>query len=159
MALNSKPTAAEDRDADPSARGETAAESFNDAYDDIPAAERSTAQVLEAFLGTEPGRDLSRLIDGAARTAGALIRNENALRGLITNFNTTMAAFASESGNLQRSIAELPPHARERQPRVRLAQRGVPAHARVRARDPPRRPRDAGHDRRRRSRGSPRRGR
>ena len=29
-------------------------ESFNDALDDIPAAERSTAQVLEALLGTEP---------------------------------------------------------------------------------------------------------
>jgi phospholipid/cholesterol/gamma-HCH transport system substrate-binding protein len=108
VALNSEPTAAEDRDADPSARGETAAESFNDAYDDIPDAERSTAQVLEAFLGTEPGRDLSRLIDGTARTTGALIRNENALRGLIGNFNTTMAAFAAESGNLRTSIRELP---------------------------------------------------
>jgi phospholipid/cholesterol/gamma-HCH transport system substrate-binding protein len=108
VALNSEPTAAEDEDADPSARGETAAKSFNDAYDDIPEAERSTAIVLDAFLGTEPGRDLSRLIDGTARTTGALIRNENALRGLITNFNTTMAAFAAESGNLRRSIRELP---------------------------------------------------
>ncbi len=108
IALNSEPTAAEDADADPSARGETAAESFNDAYDDIPAAERSTAQVLDAFLGVEPSRDLARLIDGTARTTGALIRDENALRGLITNFNATMAAFASESGNLSSSIRELP---------------------------------------------------
>jgi phospholipid/cholesterol/gamma-HCH transport system substrate-binding protein len=108
LALNSEPTAAEDRDSDPSARGQTAAESFNDAYDDIPEAERSTAIVLEAFLGTEPEQDLSRLIDGTARTTGALIRNENALRGLITNFNTTMAAFAAESGNLRTSIRELP---------------------------------------------------
>jgi phospholipid/cholesterol/gamma-HCH transport system substrate-binding protein len=107
-ALNSEPTAAEDDDADPSTRGETAAKSFNDAYDDIPEAERSTAIVLEAFLGTEPSEDLSRLIDGTARTTGALIRNETALRGLITNFNTTMAAFASESGNLRQSIRELP---------------------------------------------------
>ena len=107
-ALNSEPTAEEDADADPSTRGETAAKSFNDAYDDIPEAERSTAIVLDAFLGTEPAADLSRLIDGTARTTGALIRNENALRGLITNFNTTMAAFASESGNLRRSIRELP---------------------------------------------------
>ena len=133
--------------ADPSTRGETAAESFNDAYDDIPDAERSTAQVLEAFLGTEPDRDLSRLIDGTARTTGALIRNENALRGLITNFNTTMAAFAAESGNLRTLDPRAAAHARERQPRARLAQRGVPVHARVRARDHPRRPRDAGHDR------------
>jgi virulence factor Mce-like protein len=108
IALNSEPTAAEDADADPSARGETAAESFNDAYADIPAAERSTAQVLDAFLGVEPSRDLARLIDGTARTTGALIRDENALRGLITNFNATMAAFASESGNLSSSIRELP---------------------------------------------------
>jgi phospholipid/cholesterol/gamma-HCH transport system substrate-binding protein len=108
VALNSKPTPAENRDADPSARGQTAAESFNDAYDDIPAAERSTAEVLDAFLGTEPGRDVARLIDGTARTTGALIRDENALKNLITNFNTTMAAFASESTNLRTSIRELP---------------------------------------------------
>jgi len=109
VALNSKPSAADDRDADPSARGETAAESFNDAYDDIPAAERSTAQVFEAFLGTEPARDVSRLIDGLARTSAALTRHEEQLKDLITNFNTTMAAFASESGNLQASIRELGP--------------------------------------------------
>jgi phospholipid/cholesterol/gamma-HCH transport system substrate-binding protein len=108
VALNSEPTPAEDRAAHPSTRGETAAKSFNDAYDDIPEAERSTAIVLEAFLGVEPGEDLARLIDGTARTTGALIRNENALQGLISNFNTTMAAFASESGNLSRSIQELP---------------------------------------------------
>ena len=108
VALNSEPSAAQDRDADPLARGETAAESFNDAYDDIPEAERSTAQVFEAFLGTEPSRDLARLIDGTARTTAALARNENALQGLITNLNTTLAAFASEAGNLRSSIAELP---------------------------------------------------
>jgi phospholipid/cholesterol/gamma-HCH transport system substrate-binding protein len=109
VALNSEPSAADDRQAHPSARGETAAESFNDAYDDIPAAERSTAQVFEAFLGTEPARDVSRLIDGLARTSAALTRYETQLKDLITNFNTTMAAFASESGNLQASIRELGP--------------------------------------------------
>jgi virulence factor Mce-like protein len=109
VALNSKPSAADDRDADRSARGETAAQSFNDAYDDIPAAERSTAQVFEAFLGVEPARDVSRLIDGLARTSAALTRHEEQLKDLITNFNTTTAAFASESGNLQASIRELGP--------------------------------------------------
>jgi virulence factor Mce-like protein len=109
VALTSEPTAAEDEAADPLARGQTATESFNDAYDDIPAAERSTAQVFEALLGSEPARDVARLIDGTARTTGALIRNENALQSLITNFNVTMAAFASESGNLRASIRELAP--------------------------------------------------
>jgi virulence factor Mce-like protein len=89
--------------------GKTAAQSFNDAYDDIPPAERSTAQVLEALLGTEPGRDVSRLIRGTALTAEALDRNESQLQGLITNLNTTMAAFASESGNLSASVRELAP--------------------------------------------------
>src|SRR5690349_72549 len=108
-ALNQKPSAADDRDADKSARGETGAESFNDAYVDIPAAERSTALVFEAFLGQEPGKDLSRLIDGTARTTGALIRHEEQLKDLITNFNRTTAAFASESGNLSATIRLLAP--------------------------------------------------
>jgi phospholipid/cholesterol/gamma-HCH transport system substrate-binding protein len=108
-ALNGEPSAASDRDAHPSARGETGAESFNDAYRDIPAAERSSAQVFEAFLGQEPGRDLTRLIDGTARTSGALIRNEVQLEDLIANFNRTTAAFASESEGLRASIRELAP--------------------------------------------------
>ena len=147
VALNSKPTPAQNRDLPPMSRGQTAAESFNDAYDDIPAAERSTAQVLDAFLGIEPGRDLARLIDGTARTTGALIQDEAALQSLITNFNVTMAAFASESANLQTSVRELPGTLESANRALRVAQRGVPAHARVRARDPPGRPRDAGDDR------------
>jgi len=107
--LNSEPSAADDRDADPSARGETAAESFNDAYEDAPAALRGAAQVNEALLGTEPERDVARLLDGTAKTTGALIRNEGQLKDLITNFNTTMAAFASEEGNLRTSIRLLAP--------------------------------------------------
>ena len=107
--LNSEPTAADDADADPSARGETAAESFNDAYKDSPAALRGGAQVNQALLGTEPARDVSRLLEGTAKTTGALIRNEGQLQDLITNFNTTMAAFASESGNLSASIRLLAP--------------------------------------------------
>jgi virulence factor Mce-like protein len=106
-ALESKPTAAENRDASPLARNQTAAESFNDALDDIPSAERSTAQVLEALLGTEPGRDVARLIRGTANTADELDRNEGELKDLITNLNLTTAAFASESTNLRATIREL----------------------------------------------------
>jgi phospholipid/cholesterol/gamma-HCH transport system substrate-binding protein len=109
VALRSKPSAADDRDADPSARGETAAESFNDAYDDAGPAERSQSQVNEALLGVEPERDLSRLIEGGAKTAAALVRNETQLKELVSNFNATMAALASEDGNLRASIRELAP--------------------------------------------------
>jgi phospholipid/cholesterol/gamma-HCH transport system substrate-binding protein len=108
-ALNSKPSRADDRDADPSARGETAAESWNDAYDDAGPAERAQSEVNEAFLGTEPERDLARLIEGTGRTAAGLVRNEIQLKDLITNFNATMAALASEDGNLSASIRELAP--------------------------------------------------
>ena len=108
-ALNSKPSAADDRDADPSARGETAAESFNDAYDDIGPAERSLSQVNEALLGVEPEQDLARLIEGAGKTAAGLVRNEVQLGELVSNFNTTMAALASEESNLSASIRELAP--------------------------------------------------
>jgi phospholipid/cholesterol/gamma-HCH transport system substrate-binding protein len=90
-------------------RGKTAAQSFNDAYDDIPAAERSTAVVFQALLGTEPSQDLSRLLRGTAKTTAALVRDEGALKGLITNFNATMAAFAAESDNLRATIAKLAP--------------------------------------------------
>jgi virulence factor Mce-like protein len=109
VALTAEPTPAEDADADPLARGETAAQSLNDAYDDIPAAERTTSQVLEAFLGREPARDLARLIDGTGRTTGALIRNEAALQDLVTNLDTTMGALAAESGSLRRTVRELGP--------------------------------------------------
>ena len=108
-ALLSEPTPADDRDADPSARGETAAKSWNDAYDDAGPAARAQSQVNEALLGTEPERDLGRLIEGTGRTAAGLVRNEVQLRELIVNFNATMAALASESANLSASISELPP--------------------------------------------------
>ena len=104
----SEPTAEEDADADPLSEGQTAAESFNDALDDIPDAERSTAEVLEAFLGTQPTRDLNRLIRGTARTAEELSRYEQSLQDLITNLNVTTAALAGESTNLRASISELP---------------------------------------------------
>ena len=107
-AMNAKPTKKQDAAMDPTSRGKTGAEAFNDAYDDIPAAEKTSAQVFEALLGTQPTEDVSRLIQGTARTTGALIRHEGALTGLISNFNTTMAALASQSGNLRASIAKLP---------------------------------------------------
>jgi virulence factor Mce-like protein len=106
--LTSEPTAEEDEDSDPLSEGQTAAESFNDALDDIPDAERSTAEVLEAFLGTQPTRDLNRLIRGTARTAEELSRYEQSLQDLITNLNVTTAALAGESTNLRASISELP---------------------------------------------------
>jgi phospholipid/cholesterol/gamma-HCH transport system substrate-binding protein len=106
--LSYKPSRAQDTDADPSARGQSAGESLNDA---IAYGERSlkgTAVVSNALLGTQD-HDLSRLIGGLSRTAEGLGRNEDQLKDLVTNFNTTMAATASEAANLQASVRVLGP--------------------------------------------------
>jgi phospholipid/cholesterol/gamma-HCH transport system substrate-binding protein len=106
--LTRKPTAADDALADPSTRGQSAAESLNDAIDYGADAFRGTALVNRALLGTRPD-DLSQLIASFGKVAGGLSRNEEDLKGLITNFNTTVGALASEQASLRTSIAELGP--------------------------------------------------
>ena len=108
-AVAAEPRAADDRDADPDARGETAAESLNDAYDDAAPALRSTAQVFQALLGAEPQRDLRRLLDGTARATGGLVRNEALLQDLVRDLNRTLAALAGEQGSLRAAVRELAP--------------------------------------------------
>jgi ABC-type transporter Mla subunit MlaD len=109
LALNTKPTPQQDADAAVSTRGLTGAEALNKSYVDGGRALKSTAVVNDALLGTEPDRDLSRLIAGTGETTAALVVHEAQLKDLITNFNTTMGALASESGNLQQSVALLAP--------------------------------------------------
>jgi virulence factor Mce-like protein len=85
------------------------APALNDAYDDIGDAERATAIVNEALLGTEPTRDVQRLLRGLADTTEGLDRNEVQLKELVSNFNRTMGAFAAEQSSLQASIRQLGP--------------------------------------------------
>jgi hypothetical protein len=89
--------------------GQTAAEAINDAYEDIAPAERSTAVVVEALLGTDPERDQQRLLEGLARATEGLGRNEAQLRDLVTNLDRTMGAFAAESEPLRASVRALGP--------------------------------------------------
>jgi phospholipid/cholesterol/gamma-HCH transport system substrate-binding protein len=107
-ALTYQPTAADDADQDPDVRGESAAESLNDAFRYGGAAGRDTAIVSEALLGENP-HDLSKLIAESATTFQKLASREQQLASLITNFNVTAGAFASESQNLSDSIALLDP--------------------------------------------------
>jgi phospholipid/cholesterol/gamma-HCH transport system substrate-binding protein len=107
--LSDKPTAAQDRAGDPSTRGQTGAEALHDAYDDIGPAEVATSRVNEAFLGLQPDRDLRRLLSGLSRTTEGLGRNEGQLKDLVTNFDTTMGAFAAEQASLKASIRQLGP--------------------------------------------------
>jgi ABC-type transporter Mla subunit MlaD len=106
-ALNGKPRPGEDDDQDPDVRGETAAKSLNDSLTYSPDALRGVALINEAAQGTEL-HDLSKLIAGTQKVAAALTTSDQTLKDLVTNFNTTMGAFASEQGNLRQTIALLP---------------------------------------------------
>jgi phospholipid/cholesterol/gamma-HCH transport system substrate-binding protein len=106
--LTREPSEEDDADADPDVRGKTGAESLNDSLRYSADAFRTTAQVNQALLGTEP-RDLSRLIRGLGRVSRALGRNEAQLQDLITNFNTTMGALAAEESGLRATLRGLPP--------------------------------------------------
>ncbi len=85
------------------------APSLNRAYRYIAPSERDTSIVNEAFLGSQPDQDLSRLISGLSRATEGLGRREEAIQDLVTDFSTTLGAFAAEKDNLRTSIRELGP--------------------------------------------------
>jgi phospholipid/cholesterol/gamma-HCH transport system substrate-binding protein len=106
--LTVKPTAAEDAAQDPAVRGETAAQALNDSLKTGGDALKNLSIVNHAVLGVTPD-DLSRLIKGVGTVSTALDRNEGDLQDLVTNFNTTMAAFASRSTALRSTVRQLGP--------------------------------------------------
>jgi phospholipid/cholesterol/gamma-HCH transport system substrate-binding protein len=79
---------------------------FNEAIRYWEEAYRDSAQVSEAYLGTE-NHDLSRLLKSQGKVFGALSRNEDALKGFVTNLNRTVAAFAVQEDNLKATIPQL----------------------------------------------------
>jgi hypothetical protein len=93
---------------DPQAKNLSAAEALQNSYTYSADALRNVSIINEATLGLEPD-DLSKLLKGLQLTSAGLGRNESQLQGLISNFNTTMAAFASEQDNLRTTIRLLPP--------------------------------------------------
>ncbi|HEX4734705.1 MAG TPA: MlaD family protein [Thermoleophilaceae bacterium] len=108
-ALNGKPRPGEDaaNGADPATVGQTAAQSLNNSLNTAVPALKNLSIVNEAFLGEQP-HDLSKLIDSTGRTTAELARHEDSLKNLVTNFNTTAAAFASQATALQTTIRILP---------------------------------------------------
>ena len=82
------------------------AKGFNGSIDYWEPAYRSSALVNQATLGTQSG-DLHRVIGGQQKTLAALADNTDALKGLVTNLNTTAFAFARESNSLQATIPAL----------------------------------------------------
>jgi phospholipid/cholesterol/gamma-HCH transport system substrate-binding protein len=87
--------------------GKGGAEGFNDSIRYWPDAYRNSALANDASLGQQPNRDVQRMLKGQARTFRALVRDERALKDLITHFNITARAFAREDAALEASIPEL----------------------------------------------------
>ena len=106
-AVNAEPQPGEDSDQDPDTRGETAGKALNDSLEYSADALRGGAVVNDALLGAE-ANDLSKLISGQQKIFAALSTNESQLKDLITNFNITMRALASEESNLRATIRLLP---------------------------------------------------
>ena len=79
---------------------------FNEAIRYWERAYRDSAAVSQAYLGTE-NHDLSRLLRGQGRVFRALSRNEDALKGFVTNLNRTAGAFAVQEDNLKATIPQL----------------------------------------------------
>jgi ABC-type transporter Mla subunit MlaD len=124
-ALTYQPTAADDVDQAPIVRGESAAESLNDAFRYGGPAGRGTAIVNEALLGEHP-HDLSGFIRGFSQVFGKLADRETELSDLITNFNVFTGALAAESTNLADTFSELAPTLEEAQPSLRHLSEALP---------------------------------
>jgi ABC-type transporter Mla subunit MlaD len=123
--LNREPTTEEDETQDPAVQGESGAQAINDSFRYGGPAGRDSAIVNEALLGEEP-HDLSRLIASNRRVFGALLSREEQLKDLITNFNVTTGALASESANLSATVRELAPTLEVAQPSLRHLSESLP---------------------------------
>jgi phospholipid/cholesterol/gamma-HCH transport system substrate-binding protein len=87
---------------------------------------RDSAIVADALQGTQAG-DLSRYIDSAGATAQAIDRNREQLKSLVTDFDTTAAAFAARDQELSAAVAELPRTLQAGMPALAALNRSFPA--------------------------------
>jgi hypothetical protein len=98
---------------------------FNEAVKHWEEAYRNTAMVNDATLGTER-HDLHTLLRGQGNVFGALSRDENALKLLVTSLNRTAAAFAREDDALERTIPRLRNVLRTGKPALESLNRAFP---------------------------------
>jgi ABC-type transporter Mla subunit MlaD len=107
-ALTYEPTAADDVGQDPDVKGKSAARSLNRSIDYAPGALKNLAIVNNAFLGLQQ-HDLSKLVANTGKVTKALSANEESLKDVVTNFNTTLGALAAQRSDLRQTIALLGP--------------------------------------------------
>ena len=151
-----KPTPQLDATQDPEVQGKTAAEALNDDFNYAAEAFQGVADGQPGAARHRAARPLQADRRPAARHRGASARNEEQLKDLITNFNRTMAAFASRSrATSRRRSALLPADAAGAPTRAFDALNRAFPPTRAFARELiPGVARDARHDRRRAARGS-----
>jgi phospholipid/cholesterol/gamma-HCH transport system substrate-binding protein len=124
-ALTHVPTAAEDKTQDPAVKGKTAAQALNETFKYGGKAGRTSSITNNALLGQRP-RDLSNLIRGQRNVFRELASDQNALKGLIANFNTTAGALASESTNLSETVRRLAPTLEQARPTLQHLDQSLP---------------------------------
>jgi virulence factor Mce-like protein len=83
------------------------AEGFNEAVKYWKPAYLNSSLANDATLGEDPNHDLQRVLKGQQKTFAALVKDENALKGLVTNFNVTAGAFAREDVALAEAVPAL----------------------------------------------------
>jgi virulence factor Mce-like protein len=82
------------------------AEAFNRSIKFWKPAYQYSSLANDATLGQQP-HDLSKLVRAQGKVFGSLSHNEKALADLVTNLNTTFAAFASKDQSLRAAIPAL----------------------------------------------------
>jgi phospholipid/cholesterol/gamma-HCH transport system substrate-binding protein len=107
------------------ALSDTGATGFNKSIQYWKGAFEGTAVVNDATLGILE-HDLSNYIKTSGTVASALDRDPEALKALVTDFNTTAAAFAVEQANLEATVAELPRTLRAAQPALKALNESFP---------------------------------
>jgi phospholipid/cholesterol/gamma-HCH transport system substrate-binding protein len=103
------------------------ARGFNDSIRYWKAAYKNSSLANDASLGEEPTRDIQRSLGGTQRTAAGLARDEQALKDLVTNFNTTAGAFARQDVALEAAVPALRDTLRVAQPALRSVNDALPA--------------------------------
>jgi phospholipid/cholesterol/gamma-HCH transport system substrate-binding protein len=87
---------------------------------------KNSAIVNDATLGLLQ-HDLSGYVKNAGATAQALDRNPEQLKSLITDFNTTAAAFSADQTALENTVAELPRTLRAASPALKSLNDSFPS--------------------------------
>jgi phospholipid/cholesterol/gamma-HCH transport system substrate-binding protein len=102
------------------------ARGFNEAIRYWEEAYRNGSLANTASLGSDPAHDVQRVLKGQQKTFAALDADEGALKGLVTNFNTTAGAFASQDVALEQSIPALRDTLRRAQPALASLNNALP---------------------------------